>query len=203
MRLGIKYCGGCNSRYDRVAETQKLLRHFSSWDISYDTNIFCDIWALICGCPAHCPVNNLPVAKLKVFIIDSPRKFSTLAAYMKQVETMPIAEVPPIKNKLITVKLSLKEYFKSVSILNTDLPILDFRTHLIDVLIYSVVLKQLNLTTSSLTKKVVQYYKSLPIDGELILSIQYISTSSCLFIKCTDMGNDLICNCKFQLKNRS
>ena len=37
MRLGIKYCGGCNSRYDRVAETQKLLRHFSSWDISYDT----------------------------------------------------------------------------------------------------------------------------------------------------------------------
>lgn len=30
MKIGIKYCGGCNPRYDRNQEVEKLKKNFPS-----------------------------------------------------------------------------------------------------------------------------------------------------------------------------
>ena len=33
MRIGIKYCGGCNPRYDRVAAVKELQQRHPEWKI--------------------------------------------------------------------------------------------------------------------------------------------------------------------------
>ena len=32
MKVGIKYCGGCNPRYDRAAFVERLLSDHPEWD---------------------------------------------------------------------------------------------------------------------------------------------------------------------------
>ena len=55
MKIGIKYCGGCNSRYDRTKEVEKLKKQFPQHEFTYqvDTAI-CDICLLVCGCMTAC-----------------------------------------------------------------------------------------------------------------------------------------------------
>ena len=53
MKVGIKYCGGCNPRYDRVAAVNQLKREFPQVEfVSASGNPDCDIvfvvW-LLCG----------------------------------------------------------------------------------------------------------------------------------------------------------
>lgn len=35
MKVGIKYCGGCNSRFDRVALVDKIKSHYKQFDYNY------------------------------------------------------------------------------------------------------------------------------------------------------------------------
>lgn len=55
MRIGIKYCGGCNARYDRSRCVEQLKERFSFY--SFETvsrQQEYDILLLVCGCPAAC-----------------------------------------------------------------------------------------------------------------------------------------------------
>lgn len=54
MKLGIKYCGGCNPHYDRAQQVKKLLTAFPEAEPVYDTTIYCPVWITICGCPSEC-----------------------------------------------------------------------------------------------------------------------------------------------------
>ena len=53
MKLGVRYCGGCNPRYDRAAVV-KNLASLPGVELTYDTSEYCDIWVLACGCAAAC-----------------------------------------------------------------------------------------------------------------------------------------------------
>lgn len=55
MRIGIKYCGGCNPFYDRKAEVEKLERNLK--DIRFEPvqhGESYDSVLLVCGCPRAC-----------------------------------------------------------------------------------------------------------------------------------------------------
>lgn len=55
MRIGIKYCGGCNPFYDRKAEVEKLERNLK--DIRFEPvqpGESYDRVLLVCGCPRAC-----------------------------------------------------------------------------------------------------------------------------------------------------
>ncbi len=55
MKVGIKYCGGCNPRYDRVAAVNQLKREFPQVEfVSASGNPDCDIVFVVCGCFAAC-----------------------------------------------------------------------------------------------------------------------------------------------------
>lgn len=55
MKVGVKYCGGCNPRYDRVAEINRLRAEFpDAAFVSASGNADCDIVLVVCGCPAAC-----------------------------------------------------------------------------------------------------------------------------------------------------
>ncbi|MBQ9322281.1 MAG: MaoC family dehydratase [Eubacterium sp.] len=54
MTVGIRYCGGCNPRYDRAAETKRLQKALPDTEFTFDSSRVCDLWLLVCGCPTAC-----------------------------------------------------------------------------------------------------------------------------------------------------
>jgi hypothetical protein len=69
MRIGVKFCGGCNPRYDRSGELDKILAYFDkdSEDFAKDhiekgKALFgfakeggkYDVMLVICGCDSQC-----------------------------------------------------------------------------------------------------------------------------------------------------
>jgi acyl dehydratase len=87
MKIGIKYCGGCNSRYDRTREVKKLQEQFPQHTFVYDTadTKFCDIWVVVCGCITACASTDSLVAARKMFIVHFPRDFAEVVAYLEQI----------------------------------------------------------------------------------------------------------------------
>lgn len=79
MKIGLKYCGGCNSRYDRTKEVEKLKRKFPQHTFTYavDTEA-CDILLLICGCMTACPSADGIAAK-EIHLLRTPKEFATFA----------------------------------------------------------------------------------------------------------------------------
>ena len=55
MRIGIRYCGGCNPRYDRVAAAEELKRQFpqAEW-VRAEKDTVCDGIVIVTGCGKEC-----------------------------------------------------------------------------------------------------------------------------------------------------
>lgn len=55
MKVRIKYCGGCNPRYDRKAVVETLRGRFprTRFIETHEDTPF-DLVAVLCGCPAAC-----------------------------------------------------------------------------------------------------------------------------------------------------
>jgi 4-hydroxybutyrate CoA-transferase len=56
MRIGIKYCGGCNPRYDRTDLVSRLNKYIGEGH-SVETakqGIIYEIVAVLCGCTSAC-----------------------------------------------------------------------------------------------------------------------------------------------------
>jgi 4-hydroxybutyrate CoA-transferase len=76
MRIGIKYCGGCNPRYDRTSFIRKLMDEYKSmlFETAKD-NVCYDVLIVICGCTSAC-VNCDKLIGLKKIIITDENDFS-------------------------------------------------------------------------------------------------------------------------------
>lgn len=55
LAIGVRYCGGCNPRYDRVAAVRQLARLLPGYELgpaqpgeTYPAAV------VVCGCPARC-----------------------------------------------------------------------------------------------------------------------------------------------------
>ncbi len=69
MKVGIKYCGGCNPKYDRRKALTELQKHFSQVEWVSDSGTICDFWLVACGCARECvDVSNL-IATRKVLVL--------------------------------------------------------------------------------------------------------------------------------------
>ena len=65
-RIGVRFCGGCNPRYDRVGALRMLRESLPQliWE-SVEPGMEYDRYLLICGCMAACvTVKDLPGDKL-------------------------------------------------------------------------------------------------------------------------------------------
>lgn len=55
LNIGVKFCGGCQSRYERGKLYELVRDEVSDADFEYaDDNIFYDILLVISGCPIKC-----------------------------------------------------------------------------------------------------------------------------------------------------
>jgi len=73
MKIGIKYCGGCNPTYDRTNVVTKLKKHLNDSD-SIETakeEIIYDIVVILCGCSKACANYENLKAKYEKICISS------------------------------------------------------------------------------------------------------------------------------------
>lgn len=55
MYIGIKYCGGCNSKYDRVKLVNDIKNCFKDYEFNYaNENEYFDLILVINGCHISC-----------------------------------------------------------------------------------------------------------------------------------------------------
>lgn len=55
IKVGLKYCGGCNPQYDRKALVTKFMREYPQVSVApvLDDGVY-DFVLVICGCRAEC-----------------------------------------------------------------------------------------------------------------------------------------------------
>lgn len=71
MKIGIKYCGGCNPTYDRTAVVANLKQHIGIDDSIETANqgIIYDLIVILCGCTSACASHqNLETRCQKIYV---------------------------------------------------------------------------------------------------------------------------------------
>ncbi|RJX34998.1 MAG: hypothetical protein C4525_06120 [Desulfarculus sp.] len=71
MKVALKYCGGCDPAYDRVAYFQRIARA-AGGRIAWTTLEAGDYRAalILCGCLTACPAEELPLGPEVLFLKD-------------------------------------------------------------------------------------------------------------------------------------
>ena len=55
MKIGVKYCGGCNSSYDRTAAVDTIRARMSGHElVPYTEDGAFDAVLVVCGCSSRC-----------------------------------------------------------------------------------------------------------------------------------------------------
>lgn len=99
MKIGIKYCGGCNPHYDRTNEVKKFIKKFPDHTFTYDPEKEpCDICLLVCGCITAC-ASREHIAATQFKELCTPRQFVEFAKELQNTSTT----VPTIEKKTICV----------------------------------------------------------------------------------------------------
>lgn len=62
MVLAVKYCGGCQASYDRVAMVERIRREFPAVTVvnaeGRDEEEKADLVLVVCGCPSVCAAHS-------------------------------------------------------------------------------------------------------------------------------------------------
>lgn len=84
MRVGIKYCGGCNPRYDRVAAVRELEKQHPEWQIEPAGDGGQEYILVVCGCTAVCAAHDSLRAVRHKFVINSREQFDAACEAIKK-----------------------------------------------------------------------------------------------------------------------
>lgn len=77
--MGVRYCGGCNPRYDRVAAARELERRFP-WVrfVPAGTEETWQTVVVLCGCTARCAAADLFVPAERLLLCTGPEELPAL-----------------------------------------------------------------------------------------------------------------------------
>lgn len=86
MKIGIKYCGGCNSHYDRIKAVTQLLPFLAGHAVTYHpAEDGCDICLYVSGCHCACATTTAPIAATYTFDLRSPEQFQDLLPKLQDI----------------------------------------------------------------------------------------------------------------------
>jgi 4-hydroxybutyrate CoA-transferase len=84
----VKYCGGCNPRYDRTAFVENLRREFPLVQFFYSgrgvTNA--DMVLAVCGCPSKCASHHDLHGRYGKLIVASADEYGIVRKYIRRIE---------------------------------------------------------------------------------------------------------------------
>ncbi len=78
MVIGIKYCGGCNPTYERVARVERFKKDHPEHEYVSSTDRTCDIWMVVCGCSRRCAITTGLKARSEVVPLWNEESFQWL-----------------------------------------------------------------------------------------------------------------------------
>lgn len=83
MRIGIKFCGGCNPRYDRREKLTKLQKRLPGAAWITDKEIICEYWLVCCGCPKECVDTGGFLARKKIIKLCNTADYQEAASLLE------------------------------------------------------------------------------------------------------------------------
>lgn len=85
MDIGIKFCGGCNPRYNRIQCVEKIKAKFPEHNyVTPKDKKICDIWVIVCGCTRACADSEDLISLKKKFILKSFKDFDMVRDYLEK-----------------------------------------------------------------------------------------------------------------------
>lgn len=85
MKVGVKYCGGCNCTYDRGREVQRLKEQFPG--IKFRSGCLpeeCGLWLVVCGCARACVKWEELGTEDKVLLMRNSGDFRRAVSWLKE-----------------------------------------------------------------------------------------------------------------------
>ena len=94
MKIGIKYCGGCNPIYDRAAVVSSLEEYVNkAYNIEIaKQGIIYAVVIILCGCTSACASNNNLKAKYGKVCITSGNDNSKLFDIIDKMNVLSLGE---------------------------------------------------------------------------------------------------------------
>jgi 4-hydroxybutyrate CoA-transferase len=88
MTIQVKYCGGCNPRYDRSGLIQLIRDDFSGVNIVYEAPpaAEADFMLVVCGCSVRCASHEKLGGLFGKQIISSPDEYPLLYKELRKAE---------------------------------------------------------------------------------------------------------------------
>lgn len=84
MVIGVKYCGGCNSVYDRGRQIKLLREQFPEHEFrTASGGSDCDVWLVVCGCMRACASAEGLRASKRLFVLPTERSFSDVKNFLE------------------------------------------------------------------------------------------------------------------------
>ena len=89
MIVQVKYCGGCNPRYDRVNFLQRLMKAFP--DIEFRTGAADQVMAslVICGCDTACAETAGCIGSSGRIVVWKESAFDTVCSFLREINAEP------------------------------------------------------------------------------------------------------------------
>lgn len=84
MIIGVKYCGGCNSVYNRGRQVNLLKEQFPEHEFraASEGNV-CDVWLVVCGCMRACASTAGLTASRRLFVLPTERSFVEIREFLE------------------------------------------------------------------------------------------------------------------------
>ena len=86
MMINVKYCGGCNPRYERSNIVKSLRERFPDIDIHFDYTDEAEAAVIICGCSAACADVSGYLGSYGRFIIWKESAKEELFGFLEDIE---------------------------------------------------------------------------------------------------------------------
>ena len=86
MKIGVKYCGGCNPVYNRGRQVKRLQEQFPEHEFDFGAGDMkeCEIGLVVCGCVRACASVDGIEPKKRLFLLPTERSFSEVKTYLEQ-----------------------------------------------------------------------------------------------------------------------
>ena len=78
MNITIKYCGGCNPRFDRTRIAARIMEDYPDARLQRPGEGESDYVAVICGCPAACADHGALFGRLGKVILTQESDYEKL-----------------------------------------------------------------------------------------------------------------------------
>ncbi|WP_066648742.1 hypothetical protein [Christensenella timonensis] len=86
MTIGIKYCGGCNQRYERTEIARNLKRDFPESRIVTAGTGEIDFAVIICGCTSACALHDTIEGRYGKMILTEESGYAPLKGELDRID---------------------------------------------------------------------------------------------------------------------